>query len=159
MNAVVSHEMLHFRDMEEEDLDQVMAIEEKVYPYCWTRAIFKDCMRVGYACRVVETGQGVAGYAVLSYGAGEAHVLNIAVHPEQQGRGIGRTLLEHLLELARRYNADTVFLEVRPSNHIAQRLYDTMGFNQIGLRRGYYPSTKGREDAILLARSLIDFGA
>jgi len=158
MNAIVSHDMLHFRDMEETDLDEVMTIEQRVYPFCWTRTIFKDCLRVGYACRVVETEQGMAGYAVLSYGAGEAHVLNIAVAPEQQGRGIGRALLEHLLEVARRYNADTVFLEVRPSNSIALRLYDTMGFNQVGLRRGYYPSDKGREDAILLARSLLAFG-
>jgi len=157
MNAVVSYDALHFRDMEENDLDLVMAIEEKVYPFCWTRAIFTDCLLGGYACRVVETSEGLAGYAVLSYGAGEAHVLNIAIHPQLQGRGIGRALLEHLLELAKRFNADTVFLEVRPSNHTALRLYDTMGFNQVGLRRGYYPSTKGREDAIILARSLIDF--
>jgi len=159
MSAVVNHELLHFRDMEESDLDQVMAIEEKVYPFCWTRAIFHDCMRVGYVCRIVETSEGLAGYGILSYGAGEAHVLNIAVHPAMQGRGIGRALLEQLLALAKRLNADTVFLEVRTSNHIAQRLYDTMGFNQVGVRRGYYPSTKGREDAIILARSLLDIDA
>ncbi len=155
MNAVVSHDMLHFRDMEEGDLERVMAIEEKVYPFCWTRAIFHDCLRTGYACRVVETDQGLAGYAVLSYGAGEAHVLNIAVHPEMQGRGIGRALLEHLLELAKRYHAEAVFLEVRPSNHIAMRLYDTMGFNQVGMRRNYYPTKNGREDALIFARHLL----
>ncbi len=159
MNAVVSHELLHFRDMEEGDLDQVMAIEKKVYPFCWTRTIFHDCLRAGYVCRVAETGEGLAGYGVLSYGAGEAHILNIAVHPSLQGQGIGRALLEHLLGLAKRLHVDTVFLEVRTSNHIAQRLYDTIGFNQVGLRRGYYPSEKGREDAIIMARSLFDIEA
>jgi len=155
MSAVMDQEMFRMRDMVVEDLDRVMAIEERVYPFCWTRTIFQDCLRVGYVCRVIESDAGLAGYAVLSYGAGEAHVLNIAIHPQQQGRGLGRILLEHLLELAGRLNAETVFLEVRPSNLAALHLYESMGFNQVGHRRDYYPAKVGREDALIFARHLL----
>lgn len=155
MNARLMSDTLHFRPMEEGDLDEVMGIEQRVYPFCWSRAIFHDCLRGGYACRVVESSDGLVGYAVLSYGAGEAHVLNIAVDASRQGRGIGRALLEHLLELAKRYHAEAVFLEVRPSNHPALHLYDSLGFNQVGHRRNYYPAKQGREDALIFARQLV----
>jgi ribosomal-protein-alanine N-acetyltransferase len=92
---------------------------------------------------------------VLSVAVGEAHVLNVCVHPDWQGRGLGRRILDRLLRLAREHEADTAFLEVRASNTVAQRLYESAGFNEIGVRRGYYPARVGREDAVVYAKTLI----
>ena len=139
------------RPMLGSDIAAVFTIEERVYPFGWTLGIFEDCLRVHYSCWVMELGSELVGYAVLSAAAGEAHILNVAVHPEYQGRGLGRQLMHFLLDTAREHQADTVFLEVRPSNRTAIRLYDSMGFNQVGLRRDYYPAKLGREDAIIMA--------
>ena len=144
------------RPMLDSDVEAVMGIEEQVYPHGWTAGIFRDCLRVRYSCWVMEQGERLVGYAILSAGGGEAHILNIAVDPGFQSKGLGRQFMQFLLETARHHNADTVFLEVRPSNRIALRLYDTMGFNQVGLRRDYYPAERGREDAIIMARELSD---
>lgn len=142
--------------MLDSDVDAVMEIEEQVYPHGWTAGIFHDCLRVRYSCWVMELGEQLVGYGILSSGGGEAHILNIAIDPHFQGQGLGRSLLRFLLETARHHGADTVFLEVRPSNRTALSLYDSLGFNQVGMRRGYYPSGKGREDAIIMALSLED---
>jgi ribosomal-protein-alanine N-acetyltransferase len=90
----------------------------------------------------------------MSVAAGESHILNLTVNPDAHRRGIGGKLLKHFLQLAARHDADTVMLEVRPSNMAAIRLYEKIGFNEIGRRRNYYPAKEGREDALLLALSL-----
>ena len=94
------------------------------------------------------------GYAVMSVAAGEANILNLCIHPNIQGQGLGRKLMEQLLMLARQQQADTVFLELRASNRAASSLYDAVGFNEMGVRQNYYPAKKGREDAILMAKVL-----
>lgn len=139
------------RPMLDTDLASVFVIEELVYPFGWTMGIFEDCLRVHYSCWVMELDSELVGYAVLSAAAGEAHILNVAVHPGLQGKGLGRQMMYFLLDTAREHAADTVFLEVRPSNRTALRLYDSMGFNQVGVRRDYYPAKVGREDAIIMA--------
>ena len=90
----------------------------------------------------------------MSVAASEANILNLSVHPEMQGHGLGRKLLERMLTIACQQNADSAFLEMRASNRAASALYDAMGFNEIGLRRNYYPAKDGREDAILYAKTL-----
>ena len=94
------------------------------------------------------------GYGILSLGAGECHLLNICIAPIYQGRGHGTQLIDGLLDLARSHSAKMAFLEVRASNHAAYRVYTKMGFNELGVRKNYYPAHHGREDAILLAREL-----
>ena len=117
--------------------------------------ILRDCLRVGYDCQVALLGKQVVGHAVLSRAVGEAHLLNLCVAPQQQGHGIGRRLLRRMLRLARDGNADTVFLEVRVSNELARRLYESEGFCEIGQRRNYYPHEReGREDAAVYAKPL-----
>lgn len=130
-----------------------MAIERQAYPFPWTEGVLSDCVRVGYSCWVLELERAVAGYGILTIAVGEAHLLNVCVRPDLQGQGLGRHLMERLLAIARR-RADMAFLEVRASNTVAQRLYDSMGFNQIGSRRGYYPTHHGREDAFVMAMDL-----
>lgn len=151
MSAVLDTQP-ELRPMQAEDTVDVMLIEHQVYPFPWTEGIFKDCLRVGYCCWVWQESGQVLGYGVMSVGVGEAHILNLAVHPQHQGRGLGRGMIEHLLQLAVSHGADTAFLEVRPSNERAVELYHGLGFNQVGLRKAYYPLAQGREDALIMAR-------
>ncbi len=140
--------------MTAQDLEQIMHIELAMYPFPWTRRIFEDCLRVGYRCHVGEVEGNLAGYGVMSTGAGEAHVLNLCVAGEFQRRGLAREMLSLLLDEADKLEVRDVFLEVRPSNIAAITLYEQMGFNQVGLRKDYYPTEEGREDAIIFASSL-----
>lgn len=143
------------RLMELEDLDEVMEIEERAYTHPWSRAIFRDCLRVGYHCVVYDSIEGIRAYAALTSGAGEAHVLNLCVAPEYRRQGLGRRLLEHLIRHCEQVGVETLFLEVRPSNLAAIELYSALGFNEIGLRKDYYPTEMGREDAVMFAKCLI----
>lgn len=145
-----------FRPMLQSDVEAVMAIEEQVYSHGWTEGIFRDCLRVHYSCWVMIQDDKLIGYGVMSAAAGEAHILNIAIALEEQGRGYGRSFMRFLLQTARHHGADIVFLEVRPSNVAAMSLYDAMGFHQVGVRRNYYPMDLGREDAVIMARPLDD---
>lgn len=154
MSAVVQGEAPRIRPMREADVREVMAIERRMYPFPWTERIFRDCLRVGYACRVAEMAGRLAGYGVMSSGAGEAHILNLCIDADCQRRGLGRQLMLYLLEEAAGRAADTVFLEVRPSNVAALRLYEELGFNRVGTRKAYYPAQHGREDAAILALTL-----
>jgi len=147
---------LSFRPMTEDDVEAVLKIEYCAYSHPWTRGIFLDCVRSGYECWLLFKGAQQVGHGVLSAAAGESHVLNLTVKPESQGLGFGRALLEHLLLRARERQAEVAFLEVRQSNANAIRLYENYGFNEIGRRRGYYPAVAGREDALVMAYSLLD---
>jgi ribosomal-protein-alanine N-acetyltransferase len=142
------------RDMGPDDVKMVARVESESYDFPWNEGIFRDCLRAGYYCCVAEIDQIVIGYGIMSTGAGEAHVLNLCVDNQYRFRGIGSQLLEHLLEFARSLGVSDVFLEVRPSNTIAIRLYQSRGFGQIGMRRGYYQAIGGREDAVVLRKVL-----
>ena len=154
MSAVIETPPLFIRPMLEADLDDVMSVESKIYDFPWTRQIFFDCLRVGYISQVCELDEQLAGYCIMSTGAAEAHILNLCIAQDYRRMGFGQRLLEHMLDIARKRQVGTVFLEVRPSNSGAIALYDKIGFNQIGTRRDYYPAKLGREDAIIFAISL-----
>jgi [ribosomal protein S18]-alanine N-acetyltransferase len=142
------------RPMHDVDLPAVAALERSSYQFPWTEGIFRDCLRVGYACRVIEIGGQVVGYGILSAGAGEAHILNLCVAEELRCHGLGRRMMSHLIERARGFGVREAFLEVRPTNITAIRLYESMGFEQVGIRRGYYQAATGREDAVVLKLDL-----
>jgi ribosomal-protein-alanine N-acetyltransferase len=131
------------------DVPDVIAVERASYTFPWSEGVFRDCIRVGYLCRVVEANGELAGYGIMSYGAGEAHILNICVRADLRGQGIGRKLMLFLLERARAAQMEDVFLEVRPSNPTAIALYASLGFSQIGVRKAYYQAVGGREDALV----------
>ncbi len=137
------------RRMSEPDLAEVAALENAAYMFPWSVGIFRDCLRVGYTCRVLEAPDGIGGYGIMSMGAGEAHILNVCIRADLRGQGIGRRLLVWLLDEARTAGQGWVFLEVRPSNRPAILLYESLGFAPVGLRRGYYQAVGGREDAIV----------
>jgi ribosomal-protein-alanine N-acetyltransferase len=140
------------RSMYESDVAEVVRVERAAYAFPWTEGIFRDCLRVNYLCRVAEIGGALVGYGVMSVGSAEAHLLNVCVDEAYRCRGIGRRVLSHLLQEAASNAALEAFLEVRPSNLSAIRLYQSLGFRQIGMRRGYYQAIDGREDAIVLKR-------
>lgn len=154
MSAALEIAPLQFRAMTYADLKSVMAVEKSAYPFPWSETIFRDCMRVGYRCRLLEIELRIEAYGVMSIGAGEAHILNLCVRPASQRRGLARHMLAHLLDIARINDVRTVFLEVRPSNHQAIRLYQGQGFCEVGMRKNYYPAIGGREDAVVMAREL-----
>jgi ribosomal-protein-alanine N-acetyltransferase len=154
MSAVVAAATPFCRPMQDTDVAVVMDIERRAYEFHWTEGIFRDCLRVGYGCWVMELHGNVAGYGVMSLVVGEAHLLNICVAPEWQRQGYGRLLLDHFLELARERGAGQMFLEVRLSNRIAIALYRRRGFAEVGMRKNYYPGPQGREDALILALDL-----
>lgn len=155
MSARFKSELRSLRELRVEDLDILMSIEVRAYPYPWTDGIFRDCLRSGYGCWALTLDEILTGYAVTSVAVGECHILNLTVAPDSQGQGLGRYLLRELLRRAEQAGADTAFLEVRPSNAAARHLYDTEGFNEVGVRRNYYPADKGkREDALVMAKAL-----
>lgn len=135
--------------MAQRDLALVAALERDAYVFPWSDQIFADCLRVGYHCAVVDTPTGVGGYAVLSMGAGEAHVLNLCVAERLRRQGVGRSMLLSLLIHARDRGIRDAFLEVRRSNRAAIALYHEIGFECVGQRRGYYQAQDGREDALV----------
>ncbi|WP_295543591.1 ribosomal protein S18-alanine N-acetyltransferase [uncultured Thiohalocapsa sp.] len=158
MVAVPTDMSVALRAMRADDLPAVLDCENASYTAPWSEDIFRDCLRVRYCCLVAETRNMVVGHGIMSVAAGECHLLNLCIHPLFQRLGIGRRMLRRLLALARRQRADSAFLEVRASNAGAIALYRSEGFDEIGVRRGYYPSAGGdpsrREDALMMGRSL-----
>ena len=144
------------RHMHIRDLPEVLVNERRAYTHPWSEGIFTDCLNNGHECWVLVSQQRIVGHGVLSVAAGESHLLNVCVHPDCQGNGFGRQVVEHLLARARAREARSVFLEVRPSNAVACQLYENLGFNEIGIRENYYPAYVGREDALVLAKELLD---
>lgn len=140
--------------MKDADLEEVWAIEQAACDFPWTESTFADCLQVGYDAWVYKRGDRIYGYGVMAVRADEAHVLNICVHPDYQHQGCGCYIVRHLLGIAGKGGANSVFLEVRSSNYRALNLYHKFGFNEIGTRKGYYPAHRGREDALVLALQL-----
>jgi ribosomal-protein-alanine N-acetyltransferase len=146
--------------MREEDAAAVLVLELETSDFPWNENLFRDCVRVGYSCWVVMEGQAIVGFGLLSITAGEAHVLNFVIKPSHQGQGLGKKLMQHLLDVACQLKAETIYLEVRPSNLRAIQLYYQFNFSQVGRRTGYYQAPNNqREDALVMARGLDNFNA
>lgn len=146
--------MKEIRRMTSDDLSDVLVNERRGYTHPWSEGIFEDCMSHGNECWLLVTSGRIIGHGILSVGAGEAHLLNLCIHPDCHGHGFGRFMVEHLVERAHHREVQTIFLEVRPSNIAACKLYENMGFNKVGVRENYYPTYIGREDAHVLSLQL-----
>lgn len=143
-----------FRPMTYDDLAVISQIEPTIYSHPWTLGNFKDSLNAGYSAWVMSFNAEIVGYALVMMVLDEAHLLNISVAKTYQGQGLGRTLLAHMVEVARGHQAANMFLEVRVSNKNAITLYESMGFCEMGIRRNYYPTRVGREDAVLMGLAL-----
>ena len=154
MSAVVFEPLPVLRPMRQQDLPAVLEVERAAYDHPWSENIFQDCLRVGYYCVVCDFDGRIVGHGIMSLGVGECHLLNICIHPDYQRRRLGNQLVNYLLDLARWKKIRMAFLEVRVSNQAAYKLYTKLGFDEIGVRKNYYPSPRGREDALILALDL-----
>ncbi len=143
---------LCFSRMQVDDIEEVVAIENDVYPHPWTRGNFLDSLYSGYETWTLREESGpLAGYFLLMLAVDEAHLLNISVRRSLQGRGVGRMQLDKVAELSKENGMSSVLLEVRPSNERALAVYQRYGFIEIGRRKGYYPAAGNtREDAIVM---------
>ena len=139
--------MLTILKMIETDLDAILLMEQQSYPVPWTRGIFEDCLRVNYPAWVLAEKDLLIGYILFSVGADEAHRLNICISPDHLRQGHAKSLLVDRMNLLKEKNVHTVFLEVRVSSKPAIALYESLGFERIGLRKDYYKAQEGKEDA------------
>ncbi len=158
MSAVLAPR-IEMLPMNANDLDGVLAIENAVYPFPWTRGNFADSLAAGYSAWVCRIGGELVGYAVIMMVLDEAHLLNISVDQSRHGMGFGARLLRHAMSVARTLGARMLLLEVRPSNERALQLYKHFGFVRIGVRKAYYPAHDGREDALVLTHALAEVTA
>lgn len=144
------------RPLDEHDLPDLMVIENATQEAPWSEAVFTRCFAMGYDFWGEEIDKKIVGFVVMAgTSAGENHILNLCVHPDYQRRGIGKSLMEFAMHQAKARHASSImYLEVRRSNRNAIFLYNKLGFSQIAERKGYYPSQKGREDALVLAKDL-----
>ena len=146
---------LDTRAMEESDIATVAAIERNANTFPWTLKNFSDCLTVGHQSWVYyDDNDVIVGFTVVQKVVDELHLLNLCVKKEQQGQGIGKLILKSVVDYAGVIDAAMILLEVRQSNMRAQRLYLQSGFNEMAVRKDYYPAQQGREDAILMAKTL-----
>jgi ribosomal-protein-alanine N-acetyltransferase len=155
MSAQVQPALERFVPLSPRQIPEIVCLEQKIYPFPWTAGNFEDALRSGYsAWMLVSESDAIIAYAVAMLAVDEAHLLNLAVDPQLQRRGHGWKMLDWMARTMREYGARFLLLEVRPSNTEALRLYRQYGFEQIGIRRGYYPARRGREDAIVMRVAL-----
>jgi ribosomal-protein-alanine N-acetyltransferase len=152
--AQATQQALALVEMQESMLPQVLRIETENMAFPWTAGNFRDSLKAGHQALVMQLDEQIVGFAVLMMVLDEAHLLNIGVDKRYQGQGLGKFLLQSMMQLAQRLGGQHFFLEVRTSNHIAIRLYESLGIHEMGVRPGYYPAKQGREDAILMGCAL-----
>jgi len=155
MNVRFADTPATIRDMQHEDLAVVSDIERRSYEFPWSHGVFRDCLLAGYQSMVLIREGRVAGYAILSIAAGEAHILNVCIEPEFRSMGYGERLVDEMLFRARTASVRDIFLEVRPSNTTALALYRKKGFRLVANRPAYYQANAGREDAAVLVKKLV----
>ncbi|ENU92688.1 ribosomal-protein-alanine acetyltransferase [Acinetobacter vivianii] len=141
--------------MQERDLESVAAIERLVQTHPWSKQQFQESL-ASYQCTVYEQANQVVGFCILQPVLDEANLLLMAIHPSQQGKGLGYALLDDSIQQLKN-NPIQIFLEVRESNTAAIRLYEKTGFHQIDLRKNYYPNPDGsREHAVIMVKTCTD---
>ena len=157
-SEIFSVSSLLMATMRAQDVEEVVAIENQAYPFPWTRGNFLDSLNSRYDAWVVREQDGqIAGYFLAMPVVDEMHLLNITVRPTLQGKKLGRCLLDKVIALTRAAKMQSMLLEVRPSNPHALAFYQHVGFEQIGIRKNYYPSHgASREDAIVMRLMLND---
>lgn len=143
---------LIIRRMTEADVPSVFALEQIANPHPWSRKLIEESLATHHAVVLEEAGK-LLGYAFVQRIVDEAHLLDIAIEPAQRRRGLAKTLMRYLLDECFQDRISIWLLEVRVSNAPAIALYTALGFNEMGIRRNYYQSRQGREDALLMGLS------
>ena len=135
-------------------LDSVLEIERESNPYPWTARNFSDCIEKGYYSMVLEDNERLVGFAIMAISSEESHLLNIGVNKDFRGSGFGEQILKKMIIAAEVMGSKKIILEVRVSNKIAYRLYEKLGFHEIGERKKYYRLPEGRENAYVMSKTL-----
>jgi ribosomal-protein-alanine N-acetyltransferase len=155
MSAVFKSIEARFEPLDAERLEQVLPVEQRAYPYPWTRGNLTDAMRSGYHARLLMAGDELLGYYIAMQGVDEVHLLNLTVAPEYQRQGWARVMLDAMAIWARSVGAQWLWLEVRVGNPRAIAVYEAHGYRRVGLRKNYYPAGKDqREDAVVMSLRL-----
>ncbi len=152
--STVLENQCQLRPMRMDDLNEIMHIEPQIYSHPWTRGNFSDSLKSGYSAQVLVLNAQIIGYSLMMMVMDEAHLLNLSIAKLYQKKGLGRWLLKKMIVIAQANQASTMFLEVRVSNTAAIALYESMGFNEMSVRRAYYPTAQGREDAVLMGLAI-----
>ncbi|MFT6984310.1 MAG: ribosomal-protein-alanine N-acetyltransferase [Psychromonas sp.] len=147
---VLTNQALQILPMGFADIDRVYQIETQCHSHPWSKKLFLSNFGTRYFNHLLLEEGDVVGYFVASSVAGEVTLMNIAIAPAQQGAGYGRILLQFLIDYAKQKDQQEIWLEVRSSNVAALALYNKLGFAELDRRKDYYPSEKGREDAIIM---------
>lgn len=145
---------LKFSALHEKDIEELLYIERECHSHPWSQGIFHDCFKAGYQFLGCKESGYIVGYIVMMLAVDELHILNVCVTQSHQGQGVGKQLIEQSHAIAKKQQAVACFLEVRASNRVAQSLYQQLGYDIISTRKDYYPSTQGREDAIIMKKHL-----
>jgi len=144
--------------LQHQHLAEVLAIEQAANEFPWSLKNFEDSLRANHQAWVfLDKDDHIIGYALTQLVVDEIHLLNICVCSDLQGKGYGRKILDHVISFAEQKSAAVILLEVRSSNVRAQQLYLQNGFNEMSVRKDYYPAGQGREDAVLMAKDLALF--
>jgi len=149
MNATI-----HIRLLETDDILIVAALAKKNMIYPWSEQVFQDCMKADYRTWVICDADAIFGFVVVLNQLNECQLLNICIDQQYQRAGYGRQLLHYLFDEVRSQGLHRISLEVRRSNSAAIALYYPMGFIDVGLRKNYYPTDSGREDALIMMLEL-----
>ena len=154
MSSVQKNLILQYVNMIDTHISDVISSENDSYGYTWSEKIFFDCIKHNYLCKVLLLDNTVVGYLISSIVQNECHIMNLCIRKEFRGNGYGKYLLKELHEEVIKSDCVLVFLECRPSNLSALNLYKSEGYNEIGLRKNYYPAPNGYEDALMLAKNV-----
>ncbi len=142
---------MQFEPLALHHLDAVWRIEQAAHSHPWAESMIRDVNSRGACHYVLIVEDVVVGYFYAQNIVGEVTLLNIAVDSAMQGKGYGKALIEHFLEICQNAKAESAWLEVRESNQTAFGLYEWVGFNEVDRRRNYYPTKTGKEDAIIMS--------
>ncbi|MFM2588915.1 ribosomal protein S18-alanine N-acetyltransferase [Vibrio sp. TBV020] len=137
--------------LSESHLDSVFSIETRAHTHPWSQTLIRDINSRGACHHVLMKDDKVVGYFYAQNIVGEVTLLNIAVDPNEQGKGYGKQLIEGFLTMCEQAKAESAWLEVRESNIRAAGLYEAVGFNEVDRRINYYPTQTGKEDAIIMS--------
>ena len=154
MSSLQNSLIASYIDMEAIHIKDILIIENNSYGYPWSEKIFNDCLNNNYFCRVLMLDDTLIGFLISSIIQDECHIMNLCIDIKHRGSGYGRLMLNKLHDEIKNHNCKVVFLECRPSNKSAMNLYKSEGYNEIGVRRNYYPAPNGYEDAVMLAKNV-----
>jgi ribosomal-protein-alanine N-acetyltransferase len=148
------HKSSFIRQFNDSDLPVILHIERATQLTPWSEQNFKNSLQHGHICRALLKNNEIIGFIVFSLQAAECEILNLCIKPNEQNKGYGFKLLQETLQYAKSHNTDIAFLEVRCSNEAAINLYSKVGFNELGVKKSYYPLKNKCEDAIIFALDL-----